>query len=94
MVEPAGGLGLLLEAAQALAIGGEALGQDLDRDLAVEARVLGSVDLTHAARPNGGKNLVRPEASAGRQQHGLQVGRNNTARVRGNRWVWSVFAFS
>ena len=50
MVEGAGGAGLLLEAAQALGIGPERLGQHLDRDLAPEPRIPRAVDLPHPTR--------------------------------------------
>ena len=43
------------------------LGQDLDRDRAIEPRVARLVDLAHAARAEGGEDLVRAEAGAGLQ---------------------------
>ncbi len=54
-----------LESRDALGIGGEQLGEDLDRDVAIEPCVSGSVDLPHAAGPEGGEDLVRAEADAG-----------------------------
>ena len=65
----AGGPGLLLEAAQAIGVGGEGGRQDLDRDVAAEARVLGAVDLPHAARADGGEDLVGAEAGTGGEGH-------------------------
>ena len=58
MVERAGGPRLLLEAAQALGVGGERGGQHLDRDVAAEPRVAGAVDLAHAARAERRRHLV------------------------------------
>ena len=67
MVEGAGRARLLLEAPQAVRHRCEKRGrQDLDRDLAAQARVAGAVDLAHAARAEGGEDLVGPEAGAGR----------------------------
>ncbi|MBE3073715.1 MAG: hypothetical protein IMZ75_02035 [Actinobacteria bacterium] len=40
------------------------LGQDLDRDVATEFRVPRPIDLAHAARADGGDDLIRPEAGA------------------------------
>ena len=45
------------------------LGQHLDGDGAVEARVGGFVDLAHAARAKGGLDLVRAERGACLQGH-------------------------
>ena len=48
-------------------IGGNVLGQDLDRDGAIEAGVAGFVDLAHAAGTERRDDFVRAEASAGSQ---------------------------
>ncbi len=47
MVETARGRGLLLEAVETIRVLGERRGQDLDRDLALEPRILRAVDLAH-----------------------------------------------
>ena len=47
----------------------ELLRQDLQRDVAVEARVLRPVDLPHPARPEGREDLVRTEAGTGGERH-------------------------
>ncbi len=65
VVEGAGGLRLQLETAQAVGVGGEGGGEDLDRDVAVQARVPGAVDLPHAAGADGGEDFVGAEAGAG-----------------------------
>ena len=52
-----------------LRIGGERLGQDLDRDRAVEARVAPAIHFAHAASAERGVDLVRAEARAGSQGH-------------------------
>ena len=43
--------------------------QNLDRDVTSEARVLRPVDLAHAPRPEGRKDLVRPELRSGGERH-------------------------
>lgn len=48
----------LLEAAQAIGIGREDVGQDLDRDVAAEPRVMGAIDLSHAAAANQRQDVV------------------------------------
>ena len=44
--------------------------QDLDGDLAVEARIVGGVDGAHATLPDRALDLVRTETGAGRQPAG------------------------
>ena len=54
-------------AAQALArggVGGRLRRQQLDCDLTIEGRVVGTVDLAHAARSDRRENLVAAEARA------------------------------
>ena len=51
----------LLEALQALGIGRERRGQDLDGDVATEPRVAGAIDLAHPAGADLAEDLVRPE---------------------------------
>jgi hypothetical protein len=63
-------LRLAAEAPQAIGIGGERVGQDLQRDVAVELGVLRPVDLPHAARADGSDDFIGPKASARRQRHG------------------------
>ena len=57
MVERGDGPGLVLEAAAAIGVSGEAGRQDLDSDDAIEAGVPRLVHLAHAAGPNGGEDL-------------------------------------
>ena len=49
----------------------EVLGQHLDRDRAVEARVARAIDLAHATRAERRKDLVGAEAGAGCEGHGV-----------------------
>jgi hypothetical protein len=42
----------------------ERLGQNLDRDSAIQLRVLRAIDFTHAAGAERGQDLVRAEACA------------------------------
>ena len=59
-----GRAGLLLEAVEAIDIGREDAGQDLDRDVTPEPRIACPVHFAHAACAERGHDLVRPEASA------------------------------
>jgi hypothetical protein len=68
VVQRAGGAGLVLEAAEPLGIG-DLLGKNLDRDLALQARVTGAVDLAHAPRAEEPHHLVRAESRACLESH-------------------------
>ena len=70
--------GLALEAREPLGIGGEGLGQELDRHVAAELRVGGAIDLAHPARADrGGDPVVRERlADQGRAPPGLSEGTN------------------
>ena len=48
------------------------LGQHLDGDRAVQAGVGGLVDLAHAARAEGGVDLVGAEGGAGFKWHAVE----------------------
>jgi hypothetical protein len=50
MIECGGGTGFLLEAAKAFGIRGEGSRQNLDGDFALESRIMGAINLSHAAR--------------------------------------------
>ena len=54
-----------LEPREPIGVGGERLGQDLDRDVAIQLRVARAIDLAHAAGAEGRQDLVRAEAGAG-----------------------------
>ena len=72
MIERGEDLRFALEAREAIGIVGEGLGQDLDRDVAIELRIARAIDLAHAAGPKGREDFVRAEASAwGEGQEGL-----------------------
>jgi len=58
----------VLEAAETLGIG-NLLGEDLDRDLAVQPGVAGAVDLAHAPRAEQPHDLVRAESRACLERH-------------------------
>ena len=63
------GTRLTLEALAELRIGGERVGQDLDRDGAVEPRVAGLVHLAHAAGAERRDDLVRAETGTRCEGH-------------------------
>ena len=73
VVEGGRGPGLLLEPAQAVGVVGHLGGQHLDRDLAIEALVVSAVDLAHPAGPEWRDDLVRAEARAWGQRHGVII---------------------
>ena len=69
MVERRQHLRFAAEPRQPLRVVGEQVRQNFDRDVTVQLGVACPIDLTHAARPEGGTNFVRAEASSGRQRH-------------------------
>ena len=58
-----------IEACEALRFEREVGWQDLQRDVALELRVAGLVDLAHATRADEGVNLVGTETRAGGESH-------------------------
>ena len=65
------GLRLALESGEAFGIGGDRSRQDLDRDVAIEARVAGAIHLAHTAGAERLQDLVAAEAvPAGRAMRG------------------------
>ena len=63
---------------QRVAVVDEVLGQHLDRDVALEARVARAVHLAHAAGAERRQDLVRAETGPGREGH-LDLQREETA---------------
>jgi hypothetical protein len=61
MIERGQHFRLALEARKLLGVNCELFRQDLDRDLAPEARIACAINLTHRARPDEREDLVRPE---------------------------------
>src|SRR5262245_61145643 len=84
MVQRGERLRLAGEAGEAFGIVGEDIGQDFDRDVAIELRVPGFVDLAHAAGADGGGYFVRTESSARREWHsrGSLHGLHSCCRAR------------
>jgi hypothetical protein len=58
-----------LEACDPLGIRNEQLGQDLDRDFAIELSVSGAIDLAHPARAEQSDDLVGAEVGARGESH-------------------------
>jgi hypothetical protein len=52
------------EPCEPVGVAREEIGQHLDRDITVKRQVSGTIDLAHAARSEGGDNLIRAEAGA------------------------------
>src|SRR4029078_9371951 len=65
MVQRCEDLRLPLEAGEAIRIVGEGIGEDFQRDVAIQLCVAGAIHLAHAARTEGGEDFVRAEMSAG-----------------------------
>ncbi len=65
MVEAGEDLRLPFEPGEAIWISREGVGEDLQRDLAVELRVGGLPDLAHPALAQEGGDVIVPEAGAG-----------------------------
>ena len=69
MIERREHLRLALKSRDAIRVGGEQLGKNLDRDVAAQARVARSIHFAHAARADGGHNLVRADSRVWREGH-------------------------
>jgi hypothetical protein len=69
MVQRRKHFGLALEARQPLRVARDGLGQDLDRDLPLQARVGGSVDLAHPAHAEQGGDLISAEPGSWAERH-------------------------
>src|SRR5258705_5849025 len=59
MIEGRERLRFAREACQAIGIAGEGVRKDLERDVAIQLRVAGAIDLAHPARAEGRENLIR-----------------------------------
>ena len=64
MVEGREQAGLTLESRETIGIARHRRGQDLDGDVSTEDRVVGAIDLTHAARTKRGQDVVGTKTSA------------------------------
>ena len=73
MIERARRPGLAHEALQPVGISGEGRRQDFDRDVTIEARVPGPVDLAHAPLAERRDDLVGAEPGAGADRHQGQI---------------------
>ena len=65
VVQRGEGLGFTLEAREPISVVRERLGQDLDRDVAIQLRVAGPEDLPHAAFADAGDHFVDTETGTG-----------------------------
>ena len=90
MVERGERLRFAREPRQPIRIAGERIGQDLQRDVAIELRVARAIDLAHAPGADDGEDLVRAEACAGSESQVSWIIRADDAfrrigRSRGHR---------
>jgi hypothetical protein len=58
-----------LEARESLGVVRERVGEDLDRDVAVELGVVGAIDLAHPAFAQQRDDLIRAELRSGAERH-------------------------
>jgi hypothetical protein len=63
---------LAREPRQAIGVAGERVREDLQRDVAIERRIAGAVDLPHAAFADQRRDFVDAETVASRQRHGVR----------------------
>ena len=73
MVQRGEGLRFVPEPGGALGIRGEHLGQDLDRDVAIQAGVAGAIHLAHAPLTQLPDDGVHAEAHVDVQRHGCSL---------------------
>ena len=71
MVECGRRAGLLLESLKPRRVGGKRCGENLDRDVAIQSRVAGFVDLAHPAGAERCQDFVQAEASTSGKRHEL-----------------------
>ncbi len=69
MVESCEHARLTLESGQPIGIGGKRIRQDLERHLATEAPITGTIDLAHATGTDEGDDLVVPERRPSGKRH-------------------------
>ena len=67
VIEGGNHLRFTLETGETIPIGGEVLGQHLDRDVAIKRGVARPVHLSHTARPERSEDLVMSECLADQQ---------------------------
>ena len=70
MVQCREDFGFALEACQPVGICRNGLRQNLDRDLPLQVRIGGAIDLTHAAHADLGGDFIRAESSTRSESHG------------------------
>ena len=63
----------LQEARDAIGIAADRLGQDLDRDVALQLRIARAIHLAHAAGADRVEDLERTKPRAGREAHPRQI---------------------
>ena len=69
MVQARDGPRLALESLAKRGVSREVLGQNFDRDRAIESSVFGFVDFPHAARADRGQNFIGTESTSGFYGH-------------------------
>ena len=69
MIEDRERLRFAREPGQAIGIAGEGVRKDLQRDVAIQLRVVCAIHLAHAARAEGGENLIRADTGGNLKEH-------------------------
>ena len=65
MIQRCEGLRFAREPCEPVGVARERVRQDFDRDVAIQLRIAGAIDLAHTPGPKGGKDFVRAKACAG-----------------------------
>jgi hypothetical protein len=60
------------EPCEAIGIVGDGGQQDFDRDVTIQLRIAGAIDLAHPARADLGGDFIRAESGAGSQSHAIR----------------------
>src|SRR5262245_14315193 len=69
MIQGSSRASFLLEAGTARGVAGQIGWQYFESDITGEPAIAGAVDLSHATKANGREDLIRSQASSGRQRH-------------------------
>src|SRR5262245_3359974 len=94
MTERGEALRFAFEAQSTLRIRGEVLGQDLDRDDAIQSRIASPIDFAHSSGADGGEDLVWAESSASRETHFFSAASQFSTTVIGEALASSTTVFS
>ena len=84
MIERGEQLCFTLKSREPIGIARERVGQDFDRDLALQPRIFRAIHLAHAARAEKRDDLISAESSAGGEAHFCTASSQLTTTVSGS----------